>query len=36
MDDAYDVFTKALTSELDQGGPFYENELKEIYESAKK
>ena len=36
QDDSYDKFVKALTTELEQGGPFYENELKDIYDSAKK
>ena len=36
QDDAFEIFQKTLTDELANGGPFYDNELKDIYASAKR
>ena len=36
QDDSYDIFQKAFTSELENGGPLYDHELKEIYDTSKK
>lgn len=35
-DDSYDVFNKTLNEEIQSGGPFYDNELKDVYDMAKK
>ena len=35
VDDSYDKFRKVMSDGLQEGGPFYENELKEIYSIAK-
>ena len=36
QDDSFDIFGKQLMEELAAGGPFYDQELKDIYNSAKK
>jgi len=36
QDDSFDIFGKALMEDLQNGGPFYDQELKDIYNSAKK
>lgn len=36
VDDSYEIFVKAVEIELQTGGPFYDNELKDIYSSSKK
>lgn len=36
QDDAFELFSNQMQSELMHGGPFFENELKDIYDSAKK
>jgi hypothetical protein len=35
-DDSYDLFNHLLQEDLQQGSPFYDEELKNIYNSAKK
>ena len=35
-DDSYDIFVKTLKDEIQEGGPFYDTELKEFYQHAKK
>jgi len=36
LDDAYDIFQKSMSEEMSNGAPFYENELKDSYNSSKK
>lgn len=36
QDESYDLFAKAVSSDLESGGPFYDHELKDIYDAAKK
>jgi len=36
VDDSYDIFGKAISDDTKNGGPFFENELKDFYSSAKK
>lgn len=36
QNDAFEIFRNCLSNELQLGGPFYDNELKDIYTSAKK
>jgi len=36
QDDSFDVFQKALAEELQTAGPFYDQEMKDIYSSCKK
>jgi len=36
LDDSFDMFSKHLDEELQTGGSYYENELKDIYNSSKK
>jgi len=36
VDDAYEIFERIMYEELNAGGPFYDNQLKEIYSQAKK
>lgn len=36
QDESYDTFTKAIGNDIANGGPFYDQELKDIYDAAKK
>ena len=36
LDESFDIFQKTITEELNNGGPFYENELKDYYNAAKR
>ena len=36
VDDSYDIFVKTLKDEIEQGGPFYDSELKDFFNTAKK
>ena len=36
QDESFEIFQRTLNEELQQGGPFYDNELKDIYDAAKK
>jgi len=36
QDESYDTFAKAIGNDIQNGGPFYYQELKDIYDSAKK
>ena len=36
QDDSFDIFGKLLMEEISNGGPFYDQELKDIYNAAKK
>ena len=35
-DESYDIFVKALTEDVQEGGPFYDQELKDFFNEAKK
>lgn len=36
QDDAYDIFGRSISDAMENGGPFFENELKVCYNTAKK
>lgn len=36
QDESYDMFNRAISSDIESGGPFYDQELKDIYDAAKK
>ena len=36
LDESFDVFGRTFMEEIETGGPFYDQELKDIYNNAKK